>query len=144
MVHSDFIAVAALAVSIISFLIQFRHASEQKKIDAEMRVKETNRQLSTLGFSHPELFKVLDDQPASARIERAYLQLWLNLYEQIFLDGKRGAFSREFYEGLKRDMRAFFSQKNMQRHWQEHKIYYQTPFQNYANLLLPNEASTTE
>lgn len=139
MAQSDFIAVAALIVSVISFFLQFRHTTEQRQIDAEMRVKETNRELITLGFSHPELFKVMDDQPASPRLERAYLQLWLNFYEQIFLDRRRGLFSREFFDGLQRDMQEIFSQRNMQRHWHAHKIYYQTPFQTFGNSLLPRE-----
>lgn len=144
MLQSDVIAATALIVSVISFFLQFRHSADQRTIDAETRVKQTNQALITMGFSQPELFKVLDDQPANSDLERAYLQLWVNFYEQIYLDNERGLFSRAFYEGLKRDMQNIFGRKNMQRHWHQHKIYYQPSFQEFGDALLPRKEAPSE
>ncbi len=48
-------------VGLMLVLLQLRHNARQRSLDSLLKVYDINRQLLTLGFSHPKLFSILAD-----------------------------------------------------------------------------------
>lgn len=140
MVHFDYVSATALVVSAISLslvLAQLYDTIAQRKIDANIRISDINRELLTLGFNHPMLFDVLRGEPTDPIVERRYLQLWFNQFLLIYTYQARGLFRSEHRESLGRDIRDFLRFQNVQRHWREFRQYYPASFQDFVNTLLP-------
>lgn len=135
----DYMAAVALAVSFYSFMmgiVQLKELLKQRKLDWVTRIFDVNRQLITLGFSHPELFDILHDLPgADAKLEQHYLQLWLNQAVQIFHTKERGFLEPELSASLEADFRDLLRQENMQRHWRLYRQFYPPSFQAYVDTL---------
>ena len=80
----------ALASAVISFtglllvVIQLRDSTRQQQSQSLVEIYGMNRELITLGFSHPELFAILaDDKHSDPVLQRRYLQLWLNHFSLV-------------------------------------------------------------
>lgn len=143
MTEFDYLPAVAFVLSFISIslvLVQLNDQMKQRKIDSQIRIDDINRQLITLGFSHPELFKVLHGEEADPIVERHYLQLWFNQFYLIYSYQTRGLFAQDRRESLERDIRDFFAQENMQRHWRHHRVYYPFSFQSFVDALAPSAA----
>lgn len=141
MAHFDYISATALVVSAISLslvLVQLYDMITQRKIDASIRISDINRELVTLGFSHPVLFDVLRGEPTDPALERRYLQLWFNQFLLIYTYQARGLFRSEHRESLGRDIRDFLKFQNVQRHWREFRQYHPRSFQDFVGDLLPD------
>lgn len=141
MAEFEYLPAVAFVLSFISIslvLVQLNDQMKQRKIDADIRISDINRQLITLGFSHPELFKVLHGEPADPVVERRYLQLWFNQFDLIYTYKVRGLFSNEVRESLEHDIRDFLKTENVQGHWRQFHQYYPASFQHFVNSLLPD------
>lgn len=140
MAHFDYVSAAALVVSAISLslvLLQLYDNITQRRIDASIRISDINRDLVTLGFSHPQLFQILHGEASDPVVERRYLQLWFNQFLLIYTYQARGLFRSEHRESLGRDIRDFLKFQNVQSHWREFRQYYPASFQDFVNTLLP-------
>jgi hypothetical protein len=142
MVHFEYIAAVSLILSFVSIslvLIQLYDNIRQRRIDADIRISDINRQLITLGFAYPALFQVLHGETTDPIAERRYLQLWFNQFDLIYTYKVRGLFSHEVRESLEHDIRDFLKPQNAQRHWREFRQYYPASFQHFVNSLLPDQ-----
>src|SRR5687768_7146209 len=122
MAQFDYVSATALVVSAISLslvLMQLYDTITQRKIDANIRISDINRELVTLGFSHPALFNVLRGEPTDPIVECRYLQLWFNQFLLIYTYQARGLFRTEHRESLGRDISDFLKLQNVQLHWRE-------------------------
>jgi len=136
----DYLPAVAFVLSFISIslvLVQLNDQMKQRKIDADIRISDINRQLITLGFAYPALFGVLQGETSDPVAERRYLQLWFNQFDLIYTYKVRGLFSNEVRESLEHDIRDFLKPQNVQRHWREFRQYYPVSFQHFVNSLLP-------
>jgi len=127
--------------SIFFVIIQLRDSTEQQKLNSRVELYKINRELLGLGFSNPELFEVLDDaENVDPKLERRYLQLWLNHFAFIHAASCRGLFPSDLRKSLERDMREFLSHRNMRRHWTNYGSFYPVEFQSYVKTILPQES----
>lgn len=131
-------------VSIVSSLCvvakQQHDANRQRESEAMLKLYDINRQLITLGFSHPELFDVMEDEHIqNSLFEKRYLQLWLNQLAVSHAFLKRAVSQREFKEELRRNLEDFISMKLMQNHWQHHFMFYTDSFQRRVNGILSKD-----
>jgi hypothetical protein len=134
-------------ISIISALIsgaglvfvalQLRAGTRQRESESLVEIYDINRELLSLGFSHPKLFAVLDDSTtADSRWERYYLQLWFNQYALAHLYLTRSVFQGELKTSLTRDLADFISMGNAQRHWQRFGQFYPASFRAFVDDIL--------
>src|SRR5580698_360527 len=80
------IAGLALAVSLFLLLITARQVSllnRQLRLDSLIKISDANREIISLGFDRPALWKTLYDSTdiadqKSAEERKRYLQLWFN------------------------------------------------------------------
>lgn len=127
---------AAIVSAIIAFAgllavaKQMRDANRQREADALVKIYDINRELLTLGFSHPQLFSILNGAAdVDPQQVRHYLQLWLNQMSLIHLYLKRSVFDRDLKESLERDIAYFMELKSMQEYWRQYRAFYPTSFQ---------------
>lgn len=134
---SAFISFAGL----VFVALQLRGGNKQQELSSLVEIYDTNRELLSLGFSHPKLFEILADaEKADPVLERRYLQLWLNQFALIHAYMKESVFKRELKDSLLRDVSEFFTMENMQRHWRHHGSFYPVSFQEFvADVLKKNE-----
>jgi hypothetical protein len=121
---------------------QLRDGQRQRESSSLVEIYDINRELLTLGFSHPQLFDVLDGKSADPVWERRYLQLWLNQLSLIHTYLQRSVFEPELEEWLEREVADFMTLPNVQRHWQQHRPFYPASFQRMVDDMLnpPNTA----
>jgi hypothetical protein len=127
-------------------VIQIRHSVRQRSLESLYQVYDINRELLSLGFSHPDLFKVLlDEGNVDPQWERRYLQLWLNQLSLIHTFLRHGGFDEEFQECLKREISDFMGLRNMRCHWETRGPFYPASFQKLVDGIirgLPTCSST--
>jgi hypothetical protein len=141
MVDFQYIAAVSLMLSFVSIslvLVQLYDNITQRRIDANIRISDINRDLVSLGFAHPTLFAVLHGEASDPIVERRYLQLWFNQFLLIYTYQARGLFRSEHRESLGRDIGDFLKLQNVQSHWREFRQYYPSSFQGFVNSLLPD------
>lgn len=135
----NYFAAVSMTVSFFSLMVvivQLGELIKQRRAEAVGKIFDINRQLITLGFSNPELFGILHDEPGSdPRLERAYLQLWLNQIVQIFYTQQRGFLAADLRVSLEADARDLLKQENLQRHWRLCRQFYPASFQTYLDTL---------
>ncbi len=118
-------------------ILQMRDSAKQRQAESLVEIYDINRQLLSLGFEHPKLFRVLEDAKDTDPVsQRRYLQLWLNQFALIHFYLKNSGFDIEQKESLVRDLSDFFTQENMQRHWKEHGSFYPESFQELVNGII--------
>ncbi|HOW66870.1 MAG TPA: hypothetical protein P5186_26140 [Candidatus Paceibacterota bacterium] len=71
-------------VGILLTLIQLLLLRRQLKMDAQIKIMDSNREIVALGFDHPAMWLTMEEAegttPADGAItQRRYLQLWMNL-----------------------------------------------------------------
>jgi hypothetical protein len=124
-------------VGLLLVMVQIRDSTRQRRLESLNQVYDINRQLLSLGFSHPQLFDILTDaKNADPTWERRYLQLWLNQFSMIHSYLKHGGFDAEFQDSLERDIADFMTMQNMQRHWSRYGGFYPPSFQKMVNDIL--------
>jgi hypothetical protein len=135
-------------VSIITGLIVVaknqRESTRQRQKEMVKRESESldkildgNQQLVILAFSHPQLFAILRDAPeADADMEKCHLQLWLNQFSRVHSYLRNKVFRNEQIVNLERSIQDFMLKQNMQRHWQQCRLYYPASFQQYITAML--------
>ena len=127
-----FAAITSFA-SVWLFIKQMREGAKERKLQSQIRLYDINRELISLGFSHPKLFGILTEQPDTDPIERRYLQLWLNQLALVHSIKLQGAFEPDVQESFETDFRDIMAMKKMQHHWQKFGKYYPASFQKFVN-----------
>ncbi len=144
MITAEAVAIFSTVISFVSLLLvilRLHSDGDQRRLESLIRIYDINRQLLTLGFSHPVLFGVLQDsKEVDPTWERHYLQLWLNQMALIHAYRKRGFFSDDLRSSLERDVREFMLMDNMQKHWKENRDVYPASFRHYVNSLTRRSA----
>lgn len=126
-------------VGMMLVVLQLRDSNKQRELESLVEVYDINRQLLSLGFSHPKLFAILADaENADPVWERYYLQLWLNQFSLIHVCLNQSVFKGELRDSLIGDLSDFFTQENMRRHWRHHGSFYQASFQKLVNGIIKN------
>ena len=116
---------------------QMRDANQQRKLETQIKLYDINRELISLGFSLPEMFRVLEDAKGiDSTIERRCLQLWLNQLALIDSFKRSGAFERDVQDSFEADLRGMMSMQNLRRHWKEFGKIYPVSFQKSVAKIL--------
>jgi hypothetical protein len=133
----------SLFSAVISFtglllvVLQLRDSTRQRESESLVELYDINRQLLSLGFSHPQLFAILDDAKNADPVwERYYLQMWLNQLSLSHAYLQRSVVQVELKESLERNLVDFMTLDNMRRHWQRYGTFYPTSFQKCVNEIL--------
>jgi hypothetical protein len=134
---------ASLFSTVISFVgllfvaIQIRDSTRQRESDSLVKIYDINRELLSLGFSHPQLFAILNDASHADPVwERRYLQMWLNQLSLIHTYVKRAAIRGELKDSLEQNVQDFMTMKNMRRQWRERGMAYPASFQKLVNDMI--------
>ena len=116
---------------------QMRETNKQSKLESQIRLYDINRDLISLGFSKPELFKILQDEKGvDATLQRRYLQVWLNQLCLVDTFKRSGEFTKDVGESFDTDLRDMMLLENMRHHWQAYGKYYPASFQESINDIL--------
>lgn len=117
-------------VGLVLVAWQLRDGNKQQELASLVEIYDINRELISLGFSHPQLFAILrDTKDADLIWERRYLQLWLNQLSLIHSYLKRSVYDAELKECLERSVADFMSMENMRNHWEKFRQFYPVSFQ---------------
>ena len=132
---------AVSSIGLIFVAIQLRDSNRQRETESIVKLYDVNRELITLGFSHPTLFLIMEDEPiADALVQKRYLQLWLNQLSLMHTFLQHAVVRTELQEELHRNLADFLSLENMQRHWTEYGMFYPNSFQKRVNAILEKVA----
>lgn len=136
---SAFIAFAGLLL----VAWQLRDGNKQQELASLVEIYDTNRELISLGFSHPQLFAILaDTKDADLVWERRYLQLWLNQLSLINFYLRRSVCDNELKECLERSVTDFMLMENMRSHWEKYRQFYPASFQRMVDDCTKNVKPT--
>jgi len=128
------------AIQVIGLLVviwQLRIANKQREMDALARIIDANRQLISLAFSQPKLLAILHDEPMrDAKLEHAFLQLWLNNFSMAHALIISSFLGRERRRNLQTGMSAFLKMAAMRKHWETEAQYYPESFKMFVNNIL--------
>ena len=127
-------------IGLIFVAVQLRSSNRQRELESIVKLYDINRQLITLGFSHPALLEVLEDKEITHSLSaKRYLQLWPNQLSLSHSFLKRSVAEPELQDELRRNLVDFMGMKNMQKHWQHYGSFYPTSFQVYVNDILKKD-----
>jgi len=133
----------ALFSALISFaglllvVLQLRDSNRQRESESLVELYDINRQLLSLGFSHPVLFQILEDKKATDPLwEKRYLQMWLNQLSLSHAYLQRSVVQPELKASLERNLIDFMTMENMRRQWQQYGSFYPASFQDCVNEIL--------
>ena len=145
----SFDQIVSLSSALISFagllLVawQLRDGNRQQELASLVEIYDINRELISLGFSHPQLFAILaDTNDADLVWERRYLQLWLNQLSLIHSYLKRSVYDTELKECLARSVADFMLMENMRSHWEKYRQFYPASFQRMVDDCTKNVKPT--
>ena len=125
--------------------LQLRSGTKQRTSDSLVKILDTNRELITLGFSHPELFAILAGGTEADPIWiQRYLQLWLNQFSLVHSYIQNAILPREAKENLERDISEFMATPNMRKHWRAFGHLYPVSFQTYIKDVLKKDEPPKE
>jgi hypothetical protein len=143
MTTDQYIALFSATVSFVGLIfvgLQLRDATRQRTSDSLVKVLDINRELITLGFSHPQLFEILTgDKNANPVWTQRYLQLWLNQFSLVYSYLQHSVLRGEAKDNLERDLSEFMTMPNMRKHWQKFGRLYPASFQAYINEILKKD-----
>ena len=123
-------------LSLFAVIFQMRDSLHQRKLETQIRLYDINRDLLSLGFSHPNLFEVLSGKsPHGTESEKRYLQLWLNQAALVHSFIHHKAFDKDVQDSFERDIHDVMNMENMKAHWQKVEKYYPASFQEFVKGL---------
>jgi hypothetical protein len=118
-------------------LLQWHGHIKQRRLESLIHIYDVNRQLISQGFDHPELFKILEDEPdTDPLLTRRYLQLWLNQLALIHRVHRHGLFNRELQSSMAREVREFMTLTNMREQWKEQRTYFPKSFRRFVDHII--------
>ena len=140
MTTDNFVALISTAISFAALLLvvlQLRQTTRQQELSSLVDIYDINRELISLGFSHPQHFAILQDSNVTDPVwERRYLQLWLNQLSLIHSFLKRSVVDEDLSQSLRHNLADFMTLENMRRHWEKNRSFYPVSFQTLVNDIL--------
>jgi hypothetical protein len=134
------IALSSTIVSVFALLflaVQVRDGTRQQRSDSLVKILDANRELISLGFSHPELFRVLAGDPKTDPVfSQRYMQLFLNQFSLVHTFLELSMLRGEMRDNLGRDIAEFMAIPAMRQQWEKYGHLYPVSFQTYVNHLL--------
>ena len=123
---------AALA-GICFTLLQLLMLRRQLKLDALIRIMDSNRAIVTLGFEHPAVWAAMGEETPTvfgdeAVLHRRYRQLWMNHMQIMWSAWRLGLVSGFEWEAYRQDMADFLRSRSLREHWQAVSRFYPRGF----------------
>lgn len=131
--------VAALA-GIGLTLVQLHFFRRQLKLEALIQIMDSNREIVSLGFEHPAVWRALEAEDGTVLAEEAlarrrYLQLWTNHMQVIWAAWRLGLVSGSEWQAYRLDLAEFLRSPVLQAHWASVARYYPREFQRLVGRL---------
>jgi hypothetical protein len=129
-----FLPIVVSCVAIVVTLTQVSLLRRQLRLDALIKIIQSNRELLRLGFDKPSLWEYFQHDrdgvtdKASQEERRRYFQLWLNHMHVIWKAHKTGLYDHPEWQCAKDDMAQFFRVDSFKRHWEAVERYYPKAF----------------
>ena len=135
-----------VALAGISFtLVQLGMLRRQLKLDALIRIMDSNRAIVALGFDHPVVWAAMEAQTGTvladeALAHRRYRQLWMNHMQIMWTAWRLGLVSGFEWEAYRQDMTDFLRARSLRAHWAKVSRFYPKGFrQLIAELSHPKD-----
>ena len=130
---------AALA-GITLTLVQLHLFRRQLKLEALIQIMDSNREIVSLGFEHPDLWRALDCQDRAvlaeeATTQRRYLQLWTNHMQVMWAAWRLGLVSGSEWQAYRLDLAEGLKSPALRAHWESVARYYPREFQRLVTRL---------
>jgi len=130
----------AAAAGIALTLTQLRLFRRQLKLDALIRIMDSNRKIVPLGFDHPTVWSVIVGESDTATAEetlarRRYLQLWTNHMQIMWAAWQLGLVSGHEWEAFRQDLSEFLRSPALREHWAKVARFYPKGFQRLVTEL---------
>lgn len=129
------------ALAGISFtLLQLVMLRRQLKLDALIRIMDSNRAIVALGFDHPVVWTAMQEGTGTvfgdeAVAHRRYRQLWMNHMQIMWTAWRLGLVSAFEWEAYRQDMAEFLRARSLQEHWARVARFYPRGFRRLVNEL---------
>ncbi len=141
---STYFAALALIVSLFLMFLTARQVSllsRQLRLDSQIKISDANRQIISLGFDKPELWKIVDDSreildAKKAEQRKRYLQLWFNHIQIVWKANDLGLFDQDEWRASRADIADFLTIRALRTHWSEVKRFYSKPFQKFIDSII--------
>jgi hypothetical protein len=135
-----FVALAGIALT----LAQLRLFRRQLKLDALLKIMDSNREIVTLGFEHPALWSAIEGETDTVLAEKAvtrrrYLQLWTNHMQIMWAARQLGLVSGREWQAYRQDLGEFLRTPALQQHWASVARFYPKDFQRLVTELSGQE-----
>ena len=120
-------------VGIAFTLLQVLMLRRQLKLDALIRIMDSNRAIVALGFEHPMLWSAMGEGAATllgdeALAHRRYRQLWMNHMQVMWSAWRLGLVSGFEWDAYRQDMADFLSSRSLRDHWSTVSRFYPSGF----------------
>jgi hypothetical protein len=130
------VALAGILLTLIQLLLLRR----QLKLDALIKIMDSNREIVALGFEHPVVWSAVETGSGAllaeeALAQRHYLQLWMNHMQIIWAAWRLGLVSGREWEAYRQDMVEFFRVQSLREHWAKVARFYPPGFQKLVTAL---------
>ncbi|WP_411845617.1 DUF6082 family protein [Roseibacillus persicicus] len=142
---TEIVAVASVAIALVSLAIQQHLTRQQSKSEARARHYERTQMLLLKALEDPELLEGISGKQEEDQKQRRFRQLWFNHVEMIFR--QRKLFDRLHWDGTLNDVRGFLNMPAMREHWQGNQQYYADDYRAFIDQHVikkaeppPNEA----
>jgi hypothetical protein len=140
----DITAASGLLAAVGGILLtlgQMRLVHRQLKLDALIRIMDSNRAIIALGFENPGLWGAMEGKPQTAPAEgslaqRRYLQLWTNHMQVMWAAQELGLVSDPEWQAYCEDFSEFLRGEALQRHWGHVARFYPEGFRSLVDRLL--------
>ena len=122
-------------------LSQLRLFRRQLKLDALIRIMESNRKIVTLGFEYPPVWSLIEGESATitaqeALTRRRYLQLWTNHMQIMWAARQLGLVSEGEWQAYRQDLGEFLRSPALREHWASVARFYPKGFQRLVTQLI--------
>jgi hypothetical protein len=137
----------AAVVGISFTLLQLLMLRRQLKLDALIRIMDSNRAIVALGFEHPVVWGAMEEGTATvlgdeALLHRRYRQLWMNHMQIMWSAWRLGLVSGFEWEAYRQDMADFLRARSLRMHWRQVSRFYPLGFRRLiTELSQPKEDS---
>jgi hypothetical protein len=121
-------------------LVQLHFFRRQLQLEALIQIMDSNREIVSLGFEHPHVWRALSAEDGvvlaeEALARRRYLQLWTNHMQVIWAAWRLGLVSGSEWQAYRLDLAEFLRSPVLQAHWANVARYYPREFQRLVNRL---------
>jgi hypothetical protein len=138
-------------VGILITLTQLVLLRRQLKLDALIKITDSNRAIVALGIDHPLVWPTSEGAPLAGtrgagcvefELRRRYLQLWINHMQLMWGAWRLGVISREEWNAYRLDMADLLRLPASRDHWDRVARFYPKGFRRFVAELRQRQAAT--